>query len=135
MLTRIKQWLCLHRYDLADLSARDARGKVQCACRLCGKVNEADYGLALPGLFDRNSTPDAEGHCVDCNQPMADHVNGCPTYPPLGTPGVTCSAAAGMVRMPPQPPRWCDFVSEERRKVLASDGVAVSVNDQKKEGA
>lgn len=34
-------------------------------------------------------------HCADCNQPIADHVNGCPTYPPLGIAGVTCPAAAG----------------------------------------
>jgi hypothetical protein len=56
MLTRLKQWFCAHRFDLADLSRRDANGKVRCACRLCGKVCEATHGLALPGLFDRNTT-------------------------------------------------------------------------------
>lgn len=55
MLTRIKQWLCDHRYDLADLSKRDARGMVECTCYKCGKVDCAEYGLALPGIFDRNS--------------------------------------------------------------------------------
>lgn len=35
--------------------------------------------------------------CVNCGQPMGDHVAGCPIYPPLGTPGVTCPAAASGV--------------------------------------
>jgi hypothetical protein len=56
VLTRIKQWLCSHRYDLADLVGRDAKGNVSCACHKCGKVSRADCGLHLPGYFDRNST-------------------------------------------------------------------------------
>jgi hypothetical protein len=55
MLTRLKQWLCTHRYDLADLQSRDADGMVSCACYKCGKVDRADCGLHLPGTFDRNT--------------------------------------------------------------------------------
>jgi hypothetical protein len=55
VLTRIKQWLCSHRYDLADLSKRDAAGLVRCRCYKCGAVHVADCGLHLPGAFDRNS--------------------------------------------------------------------------------
>jgi hypothetical protein len=58
-------WLCSrkceHRYDLADLSKRDERGIVHCQCYKCGAVHFAEYGLALPGIFDRNSTADAGG--------------------------------------------------------------------------
>lgn len=32
--------------------------------------------------------------CPNCTQSMADHISGCPLYPPLGTPGVTCQKAA-----------------------------------------
>lgn len=55
MLTRIRQWLCSHRYDLADLSRRDASGMVHCRCYKCGGVFTAECGLTLPGVFDRNS--------------------------------------------------------------------------------
>lgn len=54
MLTRIKQWLCSHRYDLTDLTRRDAAGLVRCRCYKCGAVHAADCGLHLPGVFDRN---------------------------------------------------------------------------------
>lgn len=55
MLDWIRRALCSHRYDLADLSARDKDGMVSCRCYKCGAVHRADYGLALPGVFDRNS--------------------------------------------------------------------------------
>lgn len=55
MLTRIKQWLCSHRYDLADLTRRDTSGQVRCRCYKCGAEHVADCGLHLPGVFDRNS--------------------------------------------------------------------------------
>jgi hypothetical protein len=55
MRMRIKQWLCAHRYDIADLN-RDPDGMVSCACHKCDKVNRAACGLYLPGSFDRYTT-------------------------------------------------------------------------------
>lgn len=51
-----QQWFCQHRFDLADLSKRDAEGLVHCPCYKCGKELSAEYGLGLPGCFDRNTT-------------------------------------------------------------------------------
>lgn len=86
MMTRFKQWLCSHRYDLADLRPRDAGGMVSCACRKCGKVNRADCGLHLPGYFDRNTTsarlaagmpigvPASDGQTAAASAPAASAV-------------------------------------------------------------
>jgi hypothetical protein len=53
----IRQWLCSsHRFDLADMKLRDAEGIVRCRCYKCGGVFAAEYGLGLPGAFDRNTT-------------------------------------------------------------------------------
>jgi hypothetical protein len=50
-----QEWTCEHRHDLADMSDRDANGLVHCRCYKCDKLFSAEYGLALPGIFDRNS--------------------------------------------------------------------------------
>lgn len=71
MLTRIKQWLCSHRFDLADMQPRDARGIVRCRCYKCGGMFAAEYGLALPGVFDRN-TPAGVRAC-SCDQAGVTH--------------------------------------------------------------
>jgi hypothetical protein len=56
VLTKIKQWLCSHRFDLAHMQTRDEHGIVRCRCYKCGGMFAAEYGLALPGVFDRNSS-------------------------------------------------------------------------------
>lgn len=69
MLTRLKQWLCSHRYDLKDLQPRDSAGLVHCRCYKCGGIFTAEYGLALPGVFDRNSAPVSGVQASDGGQP------------------------------------------------------------------
>jgi hypothetical protein len=54
-------------------------------------TTSAVQGLDAAGVLAR---------CPDCNQSMGDHINGCPVYPPMGTPGVTCPAAAAGVEGP-----------------------------------
>lgn len=46
-----KQWRCWHAMYLDDLSPRDGSGMVHCACFRCGKVLEAECGIALPGTW------------------------------------------------------------------------------------
>lgn len=56
----------------------------------------AEYASWAIPTIERTTRGVAE-RCKDCNQPIADHINGCPTYPPLGQPGVTCPQGAGGV--------------------------------------
>lgn len=54
---RVRQRYCRHRFYLDDLH-RVADNLVRCPCHRCGKVCSVEYGLLLPGSFDRrNVTP------------------------------------------------------------------------------
>lgn len=45
-----------HRFDLADMGrGRDSEGLVSADCIRCGRHFKAEYGLALPGTFVKNS--------------------------------------------------------------------------------
>lgn len=48
MLTRLRQWLCQHEFDIADLKRRPDE-RIECACARCGAVRDAPCGLDLPG--------------------------------------------------------------------------------------
>jgi hypothetical protein len=71
-------------------------GPVRPYCANCGRLRN-----------DPLHTAGVTAHCADCNQPMGDHINGCPTYPPMGTPGVTCPAAAAGVALPANRCGYC----------------------------
>lgn len=77
---------CEHRYDLADIQPRGHGGIMSCRCYKCGAIHFAEYGLALPGTFDRNSNagvptwkaPGAHGFSPPPPEPPRPRTDGVP---------------------------------------------------------
>ncbi len=48
-LRQLKQWICRHEFDLAQMGRRNAAGLLRWPCHKCRKVFEMEYGLQAPG--------------------------------------------------------------------------------------
>jgi hypothetical protein len=52
-MKKLRQRFCDHEFFLDDIQLRDIEGIVRCKCWKCGKLLQADYGLALKGHWVR----------------------------------------------------------------------------------